>query len=373
MQKSCVSAVSLVLCVLLSQTALCAEREIYTGKVVAVVDGDTMRVMHGEQIETIRLHGVDCPELAQPYGPEAKKFTSGLALEKVVTIEKMGVEKLPVKEDGAEPKTRIVAKVSVPEGKSLAEQVIAAGMGWWKREDQPRDGRLGSLCAKVIVDKKGLFSDPAPLAPWDFRAVREKEAAEAVQAPEKTMPGSSGAALDPSMTVFITKGGSEYHRAGCVHLDRSRKVITLKQAEKSGYTPCLICFPRKAGEETPELVQKGDLEYTPPRTPTPSSGPSSSQLAEIRQNPLYKQLNPRFQKDANGNAVGITADNISSIPFATGLGFRDGDVIRSVNGERITSEAQIMGLVERYKDTKNFTVGIVRNGQPQTLNITIPF
>ena len=34
----------------------------FTGKVVGVIDGDTVDVMHNGQAERIRLNGVDCPE-----------------------------------------------------------------------------------------------------------------------------------------------------------------------------------------------------------------------------------------------------------------------------------------------------------------------
>jgi endonuclease YncB( thermonuclease family) len=77
-----------------------------------VVDGDTVRVRHlpgynwrrwkhpsplttrgiADQTLSIRIYGVDCPELAkfgkpsQPYGPEAKEHTSRLVLHRVVRI-----------------------------------------------------------------------------------------------------------------------------------------------------------------------------------------------------------------------------------------------------------------------------------------------
>ena len=34
----------------------------FTGKVVGVVDGDSIRVMHDGKAEQIRLNGIDCPE-----------------------------------------------------------------------------------------------------------------------------------------------------------------------------------------------------------------------------------------------------------------------------------------------------------------------
>lgn len=34
----------------------------FTGKVVGVSDGDTIKVMHDGKAEKIRLNGIDCPE-----------------------------------------------------------------------------------------------------------------------------------------------------------------------------------------------------------------------------------------------------------------------------------------------------------------------
>ena len=82
------------------------------GYVERVIDGDTIRVRHrpgygvrrqkSQPLEqrgiskdtlSIRIYGVDCPEIAkkksevtQPYGEEAKEFTSNLLLHKMVKI-----------------------------------------------------------------------------------------------------------------------------------------------------------------------------------------------------------------------------------------------------------------------------------------------
>lgn len=45
------------------------------------------------------------------------------------------------------------------------------------------------------------------------------------------------------ITVYITKTGHKYHRAGCRYLSRSEIAITLSQAKAEGYTPCSVCNP----------------------------------------------------------------------------------------------------------------------------------
>jgi hypothetical protein len=47
---------------------------------------------------------------------------------------------------------------------------------------------------------------------------------------------------ESQITVYITKTGAKYHRAGCSYLRRSSVATTLKAA-KARYTPCSRCHP----------------------------------------------------------------------------------------------------------------------------------
>jgi len=55
----------------------------FTGKVVKIVDGDTIDVLNdgntanlGGTTVRIRMNGIDCPELSQPFGNNARQFVS---------------------------------------------------------------------------------------------------------------------------------------------------------------------------------------------------------------------------------------------------------------------------------------------------------
>jgi endonuclease YncB( thermonuclease family) len=48
------------------------------GKVVGVKDGDTIEILEGNTVHTIRLAFVDCPEKKQPFGTRARQYTSDL-------------------------------------------------------------------------------------------------------------------------------------------------------------------------------------------------------------------------------------------------------------------------------------------------------
>ena len=52
----------------------------------------------------------------------------------------------------------------------------------------------------------------------------------------------SGKRDEAQITVYVTKTGTKYHRAGCSYLRRSAIQTTLKSA-KARYTPCSRCHP----------------------------------------------------------------------------------------------------------------------------------
>lgn len=81
----------------------------FTGRVVGVSDGDTIKVLHNGKAEKIRLHGIDCPEKGQPFGTKAKQFTSSLTFGKTVTIHVTDMDRYG----------RTVADVILPDGRSF--------------------------------------------------------------------------------------------------------------------------------------------------------------------------------------------------------------------------------------------------------------
>lgn len=45
----------------------------FTGKLVKVLDGDTVEVLHNGKAERIRLAQIDCPEKNQPFSHSARQ------------------------------------------------------------------------------------------------------------------------------------------------------------------------------------------------------------------------------------------------------------------------------------------------------------
>ena len=65
-----------------------AAAETFSGKVVRVVDGDTLLLLtSGNVEERIRLSGIDCPERKQAFGTRTKKALLERVGGEAVTIE----------------------------------------------------------------------------------------------------------------------------------------------------------------------------------------------------------------------------------------------------------------------------------------------
>src|SRR2546426_1929918 len=133
----------------------------FSGRVVGVTDGDTIKVMHNGKAEKIRLHGIDCPEKAQPYGTKAKQFTSQLVFGKEVTVKDYGLDNNRFK--------RTLGEIVLPDGRVVNEELLRAGLAWWYRKYVPNRVDLAALEEEARTAKRGLWVDPDPVPPWEWR------------------------------------------------------------------------------------------------------------------------------------------------------------------------------------------------------------
>jgi endonuclease YncB( thermonuclease family) len=149
----------------------------YNAKVIGVSAGDTITVLRDKTQVRIRLHGIDTPEKAQPFGQKAKQFTAKLVFGKHVRIDAVTQDRYG----------RTVAKVSYPSKmhrnpldrskahqvvtvyRSLQESLLQAGLAWWYQRYAPNDTRLAELEREARLAKRGLWADARPVPPWDWR------------------------------------------------------------------------------------------------------------------------------------------------------------------------------------------------------------
>jgi len=131
-------------------------------------------------------------------------------------------------------------------------------------------------------------------------------------------------------------------------------------------------------EEIPQEAGKGGPGATPASSPTPvAAAPSGNRISVKKQElvndllanytDIATQIKPEMYRDANGNVAGITASNLESIAIAKKLGVKNGDVLQTVNNEAIDSEQKIGELVNKYRNSNTFRIGILRGGKPMVI------
>ena len=134
-----------------------------TGLVVRILDGDTIEVLHNRQPERIRLSGIDCPEKGQPFGQKAKHAASALLFAKEVTLHTHGKDKY----------RRTLADVLLSDGTNVNTVLVAGGWCWWYPKYARQNKELKRLESEARVAKRGLWADPYPVPPWEWRKRKE--------------------------------------------------------------------------------------------------------------------------------------------------------------------------------------------------------
>ncbi|NLX55747.1 MAG: thermonuclease family protein [Planctomycetaceae bacterium] len=132
--------------------------EEFSGKVVGVTDGDTIKVLVNRKTVTVRLEGIDAPELGQSFGRKAKEALAKFVTGKIVTVKKTGNDKYG--------RTLVIVIV---DGTDVNARLVEDGWAWHYKMYNS-DERLAKLEVAAREAKRGLWADEAPLAPWDFRA-----------------------------------------------------------------------------------------------------------------------------------------------------------------------------------------------------------
>ena len=178
---------ALTFCVMLAMAPWPSRAELdvsdYEGWVITVLEGDTVRVLDGSNRMTrVRLKSIDAPERDQPFGEEARKYLASL----------LSGREIKVKAKQADDYGNILGQVWVtpPDCLDCKKSVDAnlallqAGLAWWsskfaKQQSGAERKEYEAAQGKAREDRLGLWADPDPVPPWEWR--RRKAAAETSQ------------------------------------------------------------------------------------------------------------------------------------------------------------------------------------------------
>ena len=155
----------IILAILIALLPMVCSAQKFNVKVVGISDGDTFTGLNRDNLQLkFRIYGIDAPEKKQAFGTKSKEYLSSLIFGKNITVDVQS-------QDGW---GRYLAYVYTPDGKDVFLLMIQAGYAWhFKKYDDNQTYSDAEIAAKKA--RKGLWYDPAPQAPWDFRSSNKKK------------------------------------------------------------------------------------------------------------------------------------------------------------------------------------------------------
>jgi len=134
------------------------------GKVVAVADGDTITLLTKENKQyKIRLNDIDAPEKKQAFGNKSKENLSNYVFGKNVRVEYKKSDRYK----------RILGTIYLND-LDINLQQVKDGFAWHYKQYSKKKhyAEAEDLAQK---DKKGLWAEKNPQAPWEFRKNKKKK------------------------------------------------------------------------------------------------------------------------------------------------------------------------------------------------------
>ncbi|MFM2445932.1 MAG: hypothetical protein RI936_379 [Pseudomonadota bacterium] len=125
---------------------------------VGAPDGDTLRLRQADTEVRVRLAEIDAPEKAQPWSRAATRHVLALCSGREVRLAPVDTDRYG----------RTVAHVWCGQV-HLNWAQVAAGHAWCYRRYLKSPGECLSLEDTARRERRGLWSDEDPTAPWDWR------------------------------------------------------------------------------------------------------------------------------------------------------------------------------------------------------------
>lgn len=142
--------------------ALSMQAAEFEAEVVAVMDGDTIKVLTSDKREIkIRFEHIDAPEKKQPYGQVCKSMLSDMIYGKTVYVRS---QKRPDRYG------RMIAEVFMCEAskESVNMDMVRQGCAWHYKAFS-KDSTYAEAERIARESRAGLWKDNDPVAPWNWR------------------------------------------------------------------------------------------------------------------------------------------------------------------------------------------------------------
>lgn len=134
-----------------------------------IIDGDSVEVKYAGWLSflrrpfPVRLYGIDAPELAQPYGREAREQLASLVRRGGIRMDTMATDRYGRTVGLLYPARRGREPINVA--------MVRSGMAYWYRRYGGRDLGFPEAEAEAISKRRGVWRDGRRARrPWDHRA-----------------------------------------------------------------------------------------------------------------------------------------------------------------------------------------------------------
>jgi|SRR5690625_96208 len=130
-------------------------------EILRVIDGDTAEILYHDLFMRLRLAHIDAPETRgnQPFGK-----ASGRYLRKLIEGQKVVI----VSQRKTDGFGRLIATIYTEDGININKLMVEEGYAWHYK-DFSNDMSYDTLQNRARKNKKGLWKDPNPIEPWNFR------------------------------------------------------------------------------------------------------------------------------------------------------------------------------------------------------------
>ena len=134
----------------------------FGARVVTVHEGDRLTIHYEGRSETIYLKDIDCPELTQPYGKQAKRAIAAYVGNRDVVVRALKRDR----------NGRATAEILLQDGRNVGHELLKEGLAWWQRSAS-NDANLEVLEELARASRKGLWADSNPMPPWKWKAPKK--------------------------------------------------------------------------------------------------------------------------------------------------------------------------------------------------------
>ena len=131
----------------------------FVARVLMVHEGDRLTIHHQGRKDMVYLRNVDCPELKQPYGRQARHAAAAYIVHREVVVRNLKRDR----------QGRMTADIQLTDGRQIAHELVKEGLAW-VQPDGFADQALKDMEELARAAGKGLWAEPNPVPPWKWKS-----------------------------------------------------------------------------------------------------------------------------------------------------------------------------------------------------------